>query len=124
MPQFKTGDDANVIAKNGLEVKVNIEGDLNVGFVAVRVYDESGNLTGQAEKVNRNALLPLRGPFFGVRGQVLTTSPSHNDEEGEIIATAMSKSTKTFYKVQFKDGSVEWFNEDQVFIDVTKLKIV
>ncbi len=100
-------------------MRVTILGESGPNAVIVQVVGQGGTHT-----VLREKLLPIRGAFFGVRGQVLTTSPSHNDEEGKIIATAMSKSTKTFYKVQFRDGSVEWFNEDQVFIDITKLRIV
>jgi hypothetical protein len=58
-----------------------------------------------------------RGSFFDIRGQVNTTSPSHPAEIGEIVALGKSKSKQQFYIVKFADGKVEWFNEDQIFIE-------
>jgi len=58
----------------------------------------------------------VKGPFFDIRGQVYTTSSSHNDQIGEIVELRTSKSGKLFYKVMFDDNAVEWFSEDQVFI--------
>lgn len=66
--------------------------------------------------VIRVHLMLKKGPFFDIRGQVYTTSMSHHDQIGEIIALGKSKSDKLFYKVKFADDAVEWFSEDQVFL--------
>jgi hypothetical protein len=61
--------------------------------------------SGPLERVDPGSLLPLRGPYFDVRGQVLTTSLAHRNETGEIISIGTNKTGKAFYGVKFKDGS-------------------
>ncbi len=116
MPSFKPGDFANIRLPNGEEITVKIMGEVANGYIPVGKYDD-GSFTGRTESVSTNRLLPLRGPYFAIRGQVLTTSTAHPAEVGEIVGTGGSKSGKAFYRVQFSNGQSEWFNEDQVFID-------
>lgn len=116
MPTFKSGDFANIRLPNGEEITVKIMGEVTNGLIPVGRYDD-GSFSGRTENVSTDRLLPLRGPYFAVRGQVLTTSTAHPSEVGEIVGTGGSKSGKAFYRVQFSDGLSEWFNEDQVFID-------
>jgi hypothetical protein len=116
VPKFKSGDRANVATRNG-EVTVAINSEELNGFYHVGLLDEDGLFTGRTEQVEASRLMPLRGPYFAIRGQVLTTSSSHSGEAGEIVGTGFNKSTKSFFKVRFSDGVVEWFSEDQVFID-------
>lgn len=116
VPKFKPGDRANVATRSG-EVTVTINSEELNGFYHVGLLDEDGLFTGRNERVEARRLMPLRGPYFAIRGQVLTTSSSHPDEVGEIVGIGLSKSIKSFFKVQFRDGVSEWFSEDQVFID-------
>ena len=116
VPNFKPGDRANVATSNG-EVTVRVESEEFSGYYHVRVIDEDGSFTGSSERVEARRLMRLRGPYFAIRGRVLTTSSTHPGEVGEIISMGLSKSIKTFFMVQFADGAFEWFNEDQVFID-------
>jgi len=115
MHTFKPGDFANIL-RNGQEITVNIMGEVINGYCTVGRYDD-GMFSGRKESVLVSTLLPLRGPYFEIRGQVLTTSPFHANEVGEIVGTGTSKSGKLFFNVRFGDGKNEWFNEDQVFID-------
>lgn len=116
MPKFKPGDRANVAIRNG-EVTVKIDSEEMSGYYHVGLLDEDGTYSGRSERVEARRLMPLRGPYFAIRGQVLTTSSSHPGEVGEIIGTGFTKSVKSFFKVRFNDGVSEWFSEDQVFID-------
>jgi hypothetical protein len=115
--QFKKGDFANAIAKNGQEVKVQILDQQENGRYVVQLYDEDGLVNGPPQQAEPSALLPLRGPYFDIRGLVLTTSPAHPGELGEIVKKGSSKAGKAFYSVLFADGTSEWLSEDQVFID-------
>jgi len=112
---FKVGDNANAIAKNGQEVMVRVESQLGKDYL-IRTYDENGLFTGSIERVGEDKLLPLRGPYYDVRGQVLTTSKQHPNEVGEIVALAESATGKAYYRIRFKDGSPEWFDGDNIFI--------
>ncbi len=117
MVSFQKGDFANALTKEGREVKVRIVDQQDNGRYVVQVYDEDGQPQGSTQQAEPSSLLPLRGPYFDVRGQVLTTSAAHPQEVGEIVKTGTSKSGKAFYCVQFADGLSEWLSEDQVFID-------
>lgn len=117
MATFQKGDFANAIATNGREVRVRIVDQQENGRYVVQVYDENGLVNGPVQQAEPSSLLPLRGPYFEVRGLVLTTSPAHPNETGEIIKTASSKGGKAFFLVQFADGATEWLSEDQVFIE-------
>jgi hypothetical protein len=117
MASFQKGDFANALSKEGQEVKVKIVDQQENGRFVVQVYDEHGEAQGPTQQAEPSSLLPLRGPYFEVRGQVLTTSATHPNEIGEIVKTGTSRSGKAFFWVQFADGTSEWFNEDKVFID-------
>jgi hypothetical protein len=117
MVKFHKGDFANAIATNGQEVKVQILDQHENGRYVVQVYDENGLVNGPPQQAEPSSLLPLRGPYFEVRGLVLTTSSSHPNETGEILKTASGKGGKAFFFVQFADGTSEWLSEDQVFIE-------
>jgi hypothetical protein len=117
MATFQKGDFANAISKNGQEVKVQILDQQENGRYVVQVYDEDGLVNGPPQQAEPSSLLPLRGPYFDIRGLVLTTSSAHPSEIGEIVKKGSSKAGKTFYCVLFADGSSEWLSEDQVFID-------
>ena len=117
MTSFRKGDFANAPAKDGREVRVRIVGQQDNGRYVVQVYDEDGRVQETTQQVEPSSLLPLRGPFFEVRGLVLTISAGHSSEVGEIVKTATSKSGMAFYCVRFADGTSEWLNEDQVFIE-------
>jgi hypothetical protein len=117
MARFQKGDFANAIAKNGHEVKVQILDQQENGRYVVQIYDEDDLVNGPPQQAEPSSLLPLRGPYFDIRGLVLTSSPAHPDEIGEIVKKASNKAGKAFYNVQFADGSSEWLSEDQVFID-------
>lgn len=116
--EFNVGDDANAIDKSGKEVRVRIESPLGSGYL-IRAYDENGNLAGPPERVKSEQLLRLRGPFFDIRGQVLTSSKQHPNEVGEIIALAETPTGRTYFHVQFNDGASEWFDDDNVLIQRT-----
>jgi hypothetical protein len=115
--RFEKGDFANAIAKNGQEVKVQIVDQQENGRYVVQLYDEEGLVNGPPQQAEPSSLLPLRGPYFDIRGLVLTTSPAHPGELGEIVKKGSSKAGKAFYSVLFADGTSEWLSEDQVFID-------
>jgi hypothetical protein len=115
--QFKKGDFANAIAKNGEEVKVQIVDKQENGRFVVQLYGEDGLVNGPPQQAEPSSLLPLRGPYFDIRGLVLTTSSAHPGEIGEIVKKGSSKAGKAFFGVLFADGSSEWLGEDQVFID-------
>jgi hypothetical protein len=117
MATFQKGDFANAVAKNGQEVKVQILDQQEHGRYIVQVYDEDGQVNGPPQQAEPSSLLPLRGPYFDIRGLVLTTSSAHPGEIGEIVKKGSSKGGKAFYCVLFADGSSEWLSEDQVFID-------
>lgn len=118
MKTFKQDDVAFVIDREGKEAKVNVLGREPDGSYFVIYIDGYGRQTGIPPfRVKHGELLAPKGPYFDVRGQVLTTSPSHLGAVGEIVGTGSSKSGKGYFKVKFDDGSTEWFNEDQVFID-------
>jgi hypothetical protein len=113
---FKPGDEANAIAQNGQEVLVKVMGVTQSGDYLVAVIDETGMVDGPSQTVRKSRLLRLRGPYFDVRGQVVTTSSVHPGEIGEIIALGSGLS-KRFFHVRFQDGATEWFSEDQVFAE-------
>jgi hypothetical protein len=115
--QFKKGDYANAIAKNGQEVKVQIVDQQEHGRYVVQLYDEDGLVNGPPQQAEPSSLLPLRGPYFDIRGLVLTTSSAHPGELGEIVKKGSSKAGAAFFCVLFADGTSEWLSEDQVFID-------
>jgi hypothetical protein len=117
MPSLQKGDFANALAKDGHEVKVRIVDQQDNGRFVVQVYDENDQPQGPTQQAEPSSLLPLRGAYFEVRGQVLTTSATHPNEVGEIVKMGTSKSGKAFYCVQFADGVSEWLSDDQVFID-------
>jgi hypothetical protein len=111
MQTFKDGEMAN-IRRDGKEVDVTV---LHQSGTQVYLTDgESRQYTVQVADV-----LPAKGPYFAVRGLILTASPRHPDEVGEIIATAYTPetSTRVYYKVMFSDGSTEWLSDDQIFIE-------
>ena len=115
---FNPGDKANAIAKDGQEVTVRIESKVGDVYF-IRTYDEDGLFKGGIDRVEAEKLLPLRGPYYAIRGQVLTTSKHHPNEIGEIVAMAESASGKTYYQVEFKDEKAEWFDGDNIFIQHT-----
>lgn len=115
---FNQGNVANAIAKDGQEVKVRIEAKHGNGYL-IRPLDENGLVTGTVERVLEEQLLRVRGPFFDIRGQVLTTSKQHPNEVGEIVALGESPTGKQYYQIQFKDRSHEWFDADSIFIQHT-----
>jgi hypothetical protein len=117
MATIQKGDFANAIAANGQEVKVRILDQHENGRYVVQVYDEEGNVNGPPQQAEPSSLLPLRGPYFDIRGLVLATSLAHPGETGEIVKKGSNKAGKSFYCVLFADGTSEWFSEDQVFID-------
>jgi hypothetical protein len=63
-------------------------------------------------------LLPVRGPYFDIRGLVFTTSMNHAGEQAEIVALGKGPKGKLFYCVKFTDESKEWLSEDDVFLEV------
>ncbi len=109
MAGFQVNDEVRVII-NGEEVRGKINGFNGPDAVIVRT-DNGTSL------IERAKLLRPKGPFFEIRGQVLTTSATHPGEVGEIISTGSSKSGKLFFEVLFKNGDAAWFDEDNVFID-------
>jgi hypothetical protein len=117
MAAFQKGDFANAIATNGQEVKVQIVDQQPNGRYVVQIYDEDGLFNGPQQQAEPSSLLPLRGPYFDIRGQVLTTSLAHPSETGEIVKKGSNKAGKAFYSILFPDGSSEWLSEDQVFIE-------
>jgi hypothetical protein len=117
MARFKYDDRANVMV-NGQElevvvVSVNEERDLG-GNKKVVYYVNGG---GQQFPVREARMLPLRGPYFDVRGLVLTISAKHPNEIGEIVSTGHSPAKTRYFKVKFQNGDIEWFNENEVFIE-------
>jgi hypothetical protein len=116
MTKFKSGDRANVLTRGG-ELTVKIISEELSGYYTVMLLDENGLHTGRTEHMEASRLMPLRGPYFDIRGQVLTTSLSHPGEVGEIVGSGSSKTRRVLYKIKFSDGAIEWFHEDQVFID-------
>lgn len=117
MASLQKGDFANALAKDGREVKVRIVDVNDNGRYVVQIYDDEDKPQGPTQQAEPSSLLPMRGPYFDVRGQVMTTSAAHPGEIGEIVKTGSSKSGRAFYCVQFADGTSEWLNEDQVFLD-------
>jgi hypothetical protein len=117
MATFQKGDFANAIAKNGQEVKVQIVDRQESGRFVVQLYDEDGLVNGPPQQAEPSSLLPLRGPYFDIRGLVLTTSAAHPGEPGEIVKKGGNKAGGAFYSVLFADGTSEWLSEDRVFID-------
>ncbi len=117
MKSFKPGDVANAVHTDGTEVKVRIESEESQGFYHVMFYTEDDQLSGQIQRVKTNELRRLKGPYFDIRGEVLTTAVSHLGEVAEIIGTGKGMRGNVFYKVQFNDGTTLWLNEHQVFID-------
>jgi hypothetical protein len=110
---FNKGDVAFVVDREGVERQVSVLGRESEGSYFVAWMHQ----TGSPFHVAIGKLLAPKAPFFHIRGQVLTTSSSHPCEVGQIVGTATSKSGKTFFNICFDDGTSEWFNEDQVFID-------
>lgn len=114
---FEKAEVALVVDEKGEEVQVSVLGhSANGSYLVVRTND-AGYPAGIPFRVEDGKLLAPKGPFFDIRGQVLTASSSHSGETGEIIGTATCKSGKTFFNVAFHDGTSEWFSEDHVFID-------
>jgi hypothetical protein len=67
--------------------------------------------------ISRQRLMPTKGPFIRINGEVLTDDPSHAGQVGRIIAIGKTLKCKQFFKVKFEDGSENWFSEDRVFVD-------
>ena len=115
MSGFKIGDTAVFLGQDGIEREMIIDGFGHDG-AAMGIMD-IGDGTSKLVRRDPRALMRKKGPFFDIRGQVYTTSSSHSDQIGEIIALGKSKSEKLFYKVRFADDAVVWFSEDQVFLE-------
>jgi hypothetical protein len=114
---FKQGESGYVVDRDGAEARVRVISRQGEGMYLVVWIDGYGHQTGSPFLAANGKVLAPKGPFFDIRGQVLTTSSSHPGEVGQIVGRATSKSGKTFFNVSFKDGTSEWFCEDQVFID-------
>jgi len=111
MPDFGVNDEVNVIV-NGFEMKAMVLG-VGQDEQTFHMLFEDGRVAGIA----KSRLLRLWGPYFDVRGQVLTRSAKHPNEVGEIVATGKSSSKKAFFRVRFADAIEEWFSEDEVFTE-------
>ena len=117
MAEFTSGDEVSFRISDrhqfdGSEITGKIVADYHSNTVRVEVPGDQTH-----HYVSRSELLRAKGPFFDVRGQVMTMSPTHKGEVGEIVATGESASGKPFFKVRFQsDKTDEWFGEDQVFI--------
>ena len=116
-PKFTLGDRANVLSVDGEETVVVFSEEQNGTYSVVRIDEDGTCIDPYRKEIEASRLMRLRGPFFDIRGQVLTTSSTNPNEVGEVVSTGTSKSGKTFFKVKFSDGKCEWFNEDQVFIE-------
>ena len=119
MAEFEIGSDVSFVLsdqhpEDGTEVTGKLLGDVDSKTVSVEVPGDPAH-----HFVLRSGLLKPKGPFFDVRGQVMTTNASHH---GEIVATGTGpkrdgQSGKRFFQIRFADEpKVEWFSEDQVFI--------
>lgn len=111
MAKFEPGQRA-VAVVNGEEVPGEIVGLVD-GQYAVRLDD------GQVLVLRPESVLRVKGPFFGIRGLVYTTSPTHPDEQGEIIALGRGPNNKNFCRLRFGDGASEWLSEDNVLISTS-----
>jgi hypothetical protein len=120
---FKRGEVAFVVGQNGVEGQVNVLERQADGSYLVVWFDSYGHQTGNPFIAANGKVLAPKGPFFDIRGQVLTSSSSHPSEIGQIVGTATSKSGKTFFNVRFDDLKSEWFSEDQVFIDDEVMRV-
>jgi hypothetical protein len=111
---FKAGDRANMLA-NGREIEVTVMSERIGDHYFVQEHD-----TLNTVQVNNSRLLPIRGPFFDVRGLVFTSRASRPNQQGEVIAKGhgpiIAGYAKTFYQIKFRDGSIEWVGEDEVLI--------
>ena len=112
---YSAGERANCIV-NGQELEVVVLGTApqTAGNQTVYVVQHNGSQTFTRPE---SKLLPLKGPFFDVRGLVLTTSPNHSNEIGEIISIGKNPGKLRFFKVRFNNGDTEWFSENQVFVE-------
>lgn len=120
MVQFKSGDVANVIRRDGSEATVRIDGFGSTQDTYIVTELEIDGIIAGPRVVNREHLLRPKGPFFEVRGLVFTTSTLHPGEQGEIVALGHSPNNQAFYRVKFADGSTEWFSENDVVIENEK----
>jgi hypothetical protein len=114
MAQFKYGDKVN-LEVDGIEVEVKIVGSSGNGLLHVEGTSQGKRLQ---YSVSPDDLLPLKGPFFDVRGLVFTTSANHPGERGEIIKRGKGTDGARFFCVQCSDGSTEWLKEHEVCIEV------
>ena len=112
MGQFKYGDKAN-LSLDGIEIQVKIVGS---GSGLLNVEGTSAGKRVQYS-VPPEDLLPLKGPFFDVRGLVFSTSVNHPGEQGEIIKRGKGADGARFFCVQFSDSSMEWLKEHEVCIE-------
>jgi hypothetical protein len=72
MVEFNVGDRANYVSKNGeIEIEV-IRGPVS-GSQGLNVQTVDGGF--RVFSVLQSELLPVRGPYFDIRGLVFTTSP-------------------------------------------------
>ena len=117
MADYKLGDAVSII-RGGKEITGKVAEEKADGSVVFTGEDAYSTFT-----VHRSKLLRPKGPFFEVRGQVLTTSATHSGVVGEIIATGAGpmrgdQPGKRFFQVLFDgDPKADWFSEDQVFLE-------
>jgi hypothetical protein len=110
MARFNVGNMANCV-ENGVEIEVCVIGmSTEKDVYYVRTIDD------KTLAVPANGLLRTKGPFFDIRGIVLTTSIDHPDEQGEIVALGIGPKGRIFYRVRFADRSSQWLSEDDVFL--------
>ncbi len=115
MPRFKSRDWVSFVDDNGVErdgTLLNEISDETSHYVFVREFNTGAHLS-----VNSDNLLKPKGPYFEIRGQVLTTGPGYRSKVGEIVGTAKSATNNPFFKVRFEDGVEIWFSADDVYID-------
>lgn len=118
MRTIKVGQEA-IFVKNGVEVRVTVVGANDPESFVIQTQDD--NEPNMA--VRKSELLPLKGPFFDIRGLVFTTSVKHPGEQGEIIKRGKGADGARFFCVQFSDDSTEWLNEHEVCIEVEATQV-
>lgn len=113
MAGYKAGDRAIVVV-DGTEVEAEL-----LGFWGTPEQGYMVQLAGSGEiqQLPKERLLPVKAPFFDVRGLVFTTSSLHPGEQGEIVSIGRGPKGKMFYRVKFADGSTEWISEDGILIE-------